>query len=252
MIELRNVSIGYENKIIINNLSADFSEGEFTCIIGKNGSGKSTLLKAIDGILSYRGQILSDGIEIMKLSRKDRAKKIAYLPQIRQIPDIEVQTLIAHGRFPHLGFSRTMSKEDNDKVLHAAELISVHNVLHRHVAELSGGERQRVYLAMVIAQDAETILLDEPTTYMDINNQIEIMNILSRLNKKGKNIIMVAHDLPQAFTYGTEIKILHDGTIIESGHPGSLCMSTKLKNIFGISLEKNRSSNELYEYHLVK
>lgn len=252
MIELRNVSIGYENKIIINNLSADFSEGEFTCIIGKNGSGKSTLLKAIDGILSYRGQILSDGIEIMKLSRKDRAKKIAYLPQIRQIPDIEVQTLIAHGRFPHLGFSRTMSKEDNDKVLHAAKLTSVHNILHRHVAELSGGERQRVYLAMVIAQDAETILLDEPTTYMDINNQIEIMNILSALNREGKNIIMVAHDLPQAFTYGTEIKILHDGTIIESGHPDGLCMSTKLKNIFGIALEKSRSSKELYEYHLVK
>lgn len=252
MIELRNVSISYENKSVIKNLSTSFSDGEFVCIIGKNGSGKSTLLKAMDGIHSYCGQILLNHIEIMQFSRKERAKNIAYLPQIRQIPDIEVQTLIAHGRFPHLGFSRTMSKEDNDKVLYAAELTSVHNVLHRHVAELSGGERQRVYLAMVIAQDAETILLDEPTTYMDINHQIEIMKILSDINKKGKSIIMVAHDLPQAFTYGSEIQILHKGAIIEAGHPSSLCMNTKLKSIFGVAVEKSQSETELYQYHLIK
>jgi len=252
LIELQNVSIGYENKSIIKNLSSAFSDGEFTCIIGKNGSGKSTLLKAMDGILSYSGQILLDNIEIMELPRKERAKKISYLPQIRQIPDIEVQTLIAHGRFPHLGFSRTMTIEDNDKVLYAADLTSVQDVLHRYIRELSGGERQRVYLAMVIAQDAETILLDEPTTYMDINHQIEIMKILSKLNKAGKNIIMVAHDLPQAFTYGSEIKIIHNGTIIEAGCPVSLCRSAKLKDIFGITLEKSQSAEELYEYHLTK
>lgn len=251
MIELKNVSICYENKNIINNLSAAFGSGEFTCIIGKNGSGKSTLLRAMDGIQSYKGQILLDNIEIMELSRKERAKKIAYLPQIRQIPDIEVQTLISHGRFPHLGFSRTMSKEDIDMVFYAAELTSVQNVLHHHVAELSGGERQRVYLAMVIAQDADTILLDEPTTYMDINHQIEIMKILSKLNKNGKNIIMVAHDLPQAFTYGSEIKILHNGTIAEAGRPLSLCKNTKLESIFGFTLEKSQSAAELYQYHLI-
>lgn len=252
MIELRNVSVGYENKSIINNLSADFRDGEFVCIIGKNGSGKSTLLKAMDGIRGYNGQILLNNIEIMELSRKERAKKIAYLPQIRQIPDIEVKTLIAHGRFPHLGFSRTMTKADNDMVFYASELTSVQKFLHRHVTELSGGERQRVYLAMVIAQDTETILLDEPTTYMDINHQIEIMEILSELNKRGKNIIMVAHDLPQAFTYGSQILILNNGTIAEAGEPNSLCMNTKLKSIFGVTLEKSQSSAELYQYHLTK
>lgn len=252
MIELRNVSISYENESIIKNLSADFLDGMFTCIIGKNGSGKSTLLKAIDGIHSYSGQILLDNIEIRELSRNERAKKIAYLPQVRQIPDIDVQTLISHGRFPHLGFSRTMTKEDNDKVLYAAELTSVQNILNHNVNELSGGERQRVYLAMVIAQDTDTILLDEPTTYMDINHQIEILKILSELNKKGKNIIMVAHDLPQAFTYGSQIQILHNGTIIEAGKPCSLYMNTHIKNIFGISLEKSHSIEELYEYHLIK
>lgn len=252
MIELRNVSISYENKSIIKNSSTVFSDGEFTCIIGKNGSGKSTMLKTIDGIHSYSGQILLDNVEIRELSRNERAKKIAYLPQIRQIPDIEVQTLISHGRFPHLGFSRTMTKEDNDKVLYAAELTSVHNVLHRYVKELSGGERQRVYLAMVIAQDTETILLDEPTTYMDINHQIEILKILSELNRKGKNIIMVAHDLPQAFTYGSQIQILHNGTITEAGKPSSLYINTKIKSIFGVALEKSQSVTELYQYHLVK
>lgn len=252
MIELKNVSISYESKSIINNLSAAFGSGEFTCIIGKNGSGKSTLLRAMDGIQSYKGQILLDNIEIMNLSRKERAKKIAYLPQIRQIPNIEVKTLIAHGRFPHLGFSRTMTAEDNDKVLYAAELTSLQNILKRHVAELSGGERQRVYLAMVIAQDADTILLDEPTTYMDINHQTEIMRILSELNKSGKTIIMSAHDLPQAFTYGREIKLLHNGTITEEGRPYNLCNNAKLKSIFGISLERSNSAAELYEYHLIK
>ena len=252
MIELKNVSIGYKNKWIIKNLSASFSDGEFVCIIGRNGSGKSTLLKAIDGIHNYTGEILLDQVEIRKFSRKERAKKIAYLPQVRQIPDIEVETLIAHGRFPHLGFSKTMTGEENDKVLHAAELASVSNILHHNVAELSGGERQRVYLAMVIAQDADTILLDEPTTYMDINHQIEIMKILSELNKKGKSIIMVAHDLPQAFTYGSKVKILHNGTIIEADEPCSSYMNTKLKSIFGVALEKSQSEAELYKYHLIK
>lgn len=252
MIELKNVSVSYGEKRVINSLSTIFLDGKFVCIIGKNGSGKSTLLKAIDGICSYSGQILLDNIEIKELSRKERAKKLAYLPQIRQIPDIEVQTLIAHGRFPHLGFSKTMTKEDNDKVLYAAELTSVQNILNRRVAELSGGERQRVYLAMVIAQDAATILLDEPSTYMDINHQIEIMEILSELNRKGKSIIMVAHDLPQAFTYGSEIQILHEGTIMEADKPHNLCMSMKIKDIFGVTVEESSSAVELYQYHLVK
>lgn len=252
MIELKNVSVSYENKDIIKNLSTVFSDREFICIIGKNGSGKSTLLKAIDGIHSYSGNILLDNVEVKELSRNERAKKLAYLPQVRQIPDIDVQTLIAHGRFPHLGFSKTLSKGDKDKVLYAAELTAVQNILHRHVAELSGGERQRVYLAMVIAQDAETILLDEPSTYMDINHQIEIMEILSELNRKGKNIVMVAHDLPQAFTYGNKIQILHEGNIIEADKPHHLCSSTKIKSIFGVTLEESLSADELYQYHLVK
>jgi iron complex transport system ATP-binding protein len=105
---------------------------------------------------------------------------------------------------------------------------------------------------MAVAQDAETILLDEPTTYMDINHRIDIMRILSELNRRGKNIIMVAHDLPQAFTYGSEIQVLHKGTIIEAGKPCNLCMNTKLKSIFGVTLEKSRSAAELYKYHLIK
>lgn len=252
MIELQNVSINYENKNVIKGLSDIFQDGKFICIIGKNGSGKSTLLKAMDGINSYSGRILLDNVEIMKLSRKERAKKIAYVPQIRQIPSIGVKTLISHGRFPHLGFSRTMTREDYDKVMYAAELTSTKDILHRNVMELSGGERQRVYIAMAIAQDSQTILLDEPTTYMDIANQIQIMELLCKLNKMGKNIIMVAHDLPQAFTYASEIKILHGGTIMEKGNPKTLCMNTKLKNIFGVNIENSKSDNELYRYHLTK
>lgn len=252
MIELKNFTVCYGNRAIINNISTTFSEGDFVCIIGKNGCGKSTLLKAIDGLQSYSGEILLNNIEIRKLSRIERAKQIAYLPQIREIPSIDVKTLIEYGRFPYLGFSRTIKKEDKDKVLYAAEVTSVENILHRKVTELSGGERQRVYLAMIIAQDAKTILLDEPTTFMDINHQIEIMEIIDKLNKQGKNVIMVAHDLPQAFTYGNEIKVINNGTIVAEGKPINLCDNAEIEEIFNVALRESHSERALYNYHLVK
>lgn len=252
MIELKNVSVGYGEKKIVENVSAKFPDGEFICILGRNGSGKTTLLKAMAGIQGCSGQILLDGRDIGQMTRIERAKEVAYMPQVRQIPSIDAETLISHGRFPHLGFSRIMSLKDRKTLLRAAETASVLDILDRRVPELSGGERQRVYLAMVIAQDAGTILLDEPATYMDISHQVEIMRILSRLRSEGKNIIMVAHDLPQAFTYATKIIILHDGEIAAEGPPEILCSSPVVGDVFGMAMEQSGSETELYSYHLVK
>ena len=183
MIELKNVSVGYGEKKIVENVSAKFPDGEFICILGRNGSGKTTLLKAMAGIQDCSGQILLDGRDIGQMTRIERAKQVAYMPQVRQIPSIDAETLISHGRFPHLGFSRIMSLKDRETVLRAAETASVLDILDRRVPELSGGERQRVYLAMVIAQDAGTILLDEPATYMDISHQVVTTRASTRAEK---------------------------------------------------------------------
>ncbi len=252
MIELKNLTVSYGNRVILNNISTTFSEGDFVCIIGKNGCGKSTLLRTIIGLKNYTGKVLLNNIDIKKFSPIERAKEIAYLPQIREIPSIDVKTLIEHGRFPYLGFSRTLRQEDKDKISYAIEVTSIKDILNRKITELSGGERQRVYLAMIIAQDAKTIILDEPTTFLDINHQIELMEIIDNLNKEGKNIITVAHDLPQAFTYGNEIKVINNGTIVAEGKPENLCDNVEIENIFGITLRKVHSEKALYEYHLIK
>lgn len=251
MIELIGVNVGYGRQKILDNVSIQFEDTDFACILGRNGAGKSTLLRAMDGIQKYSGTISVDGRELSLMSANERAKRIAYMPQIRQIPMIQVKTLIEHGRFPYMGFSRTLTKEDETKVLEAAEITSVEDLLHRNVAELSGGERQRVYLAMVIAQDAKTILLDEPAAYLDISHQLEIMNLLTKLNQGGKNIIMAAHDLPQAFTYANTIKILHEGEIVIDNPPQLICKDERMKHIFGVSLEKSKMEEEVYPYHLI-
>ncbi|WP_058486351.1 ABC transporter ATP-binding protein [Defluviitalea phaphyphila] len=252
MIELKNLTVSYGNKIILNNISTTFQEGDFVCIIGKNGCGKSTLLKTIIGLKNYSGKILLNNIDIKNLSRIERAKEIAYLPQIREVPSIDVKTLIEHGRFPYLGFSKILKQEDKDKISYAIEITSTKDILNKKVIELSGGERQRVYLAMVIAQDAKTIILDEPTTFLDISHQIEMMEIISKLNKEGKNIIIVVHDLPQAFTYGNEIKVIDRGNVVIEGKPDNLYKNVEIGKIFGISLTKTHSKKALYSYHLVK
>lgn len=252
MIELNAVDVAYGSQRILEHVSVWFGDSDFACILGKNGAGKSTLLKAMDGIQKYSGSISVDGKELSKMSSIDRAKRIAYMPQIRQIPNIQVKTLIEHGRFPYMGFSRTLTNEDETKVLEAAEITKVEDLLDRNVAELSGGERQRVYLAMVIAQDTKTILLDEPAAYLDISHQLEIMNLLKKLNQNGKNIIMAAHDLPQAFTYANTIKVLDKGGIIVNNPPEMACKDEKVKHIFGVSLEISKTESEVYPYHLIR
>lgn len=252
MIDLQKVGVVYNKTLVLSDITYIFKQNEFTCIIGKNGCGKSTLLRAMAGLMPYMGVILLNGNETYTIPKRERAKMLSYLPQIRTIPNMNVWTLIAHGRFPHLRFSKMLTERDKKQIEYASDVAGVDDLLHRDLATLSGGERQRAYIAMIVAQDADVMLLDEPTAYLDIEHQLEILELLKKLHKNGKGIIMVAHDLPQAFSYASHIVLVADGSLADYGIPSEICRSDRIQNTFGVTLKKVIDSDELYSYRMVK
>lgn len=199
MIRLKNIISGYSGTEIIKNIDISFEKGSITSIIGKNGCGKTTLLKTASWLLKpFSGNIMLDGESIYNIPDKKLAKKISFLPQIRIAPNISVYNLVMHGRFPYLGFPRIPHDEDRAIVENALEKLGLKKYRNKNVKELSGGERQKVYLAMVLAQDTDYIFLDEPTTYLDINHQLEILDIIKELRSMGRAVIMAIHDLNSA------------------------------------------------------
>ena len=179
MIKLHNITAGYNRVEIIKNINMDFEEGSITSIIGKNGCGKTTLLRTASNLLKpFRGEITIGGQDISRIPNKELAKKVSFLPQLRTVPNITVHNLVMHGRYPYLGFSRTPQKRDKEIVKKAIEHMELDNLINKNVHELSGGQRQKVYLAMILAQDTDIIFLDEPTTYLDINHQLEILEVI--------------------------------------------------------------------------
>lgn len=252
MIRLQQVSVCYGAAPVLESLETTFQSGGFACLIGPNGSGKSTLLRAIAGLQPYRGSICVDDMEISSMPRAVRAARIAYLPQQRPTPGIPVSALLAHGRFPHLGFSKTLSDQDRRIVQDAAAQTGVTALLDRDLSSLSGGERQRAYLAMIIAQDAPLILLDEPATFLDIRYQVELIELLRRLHERGKTILMAAHDLPQAFYCATELKVLDCGRLIADGTPRQLCDNASIRAAFGVGISIDDNPASLYGYRAEK
>lgn len=250
MIELKELRVAYGEKEVLKGVTTVFAQGAFTCVIGPNGGGKSTLLRAMAGLAAYRGTVRVDGADLQELSRRGRAQRLAYLPQTRPVPDIDARTLIAHGRFPHLGFSKTLTARDRELVEQAAVRTGCAAFLDRKLGELSGGERQRVYLAMVVAQDARTILLDEPCTYLDIRHQLELLELLQSLHASGRSVIMVAHDLPQAFACATELKVLDGGALAAEGTPESLFGHPAVPHAFGVAVARDERPDSLYHCRL--
>lgn len=239
MMELKtaNLKVAIDGKEILHGISAAFSAGRRTAIIGPNGAGKSTLLKALAAInTDYDGEVLLAGQEIRQLGRKEIAKKIGILPQgATAPPDTTVQQLVDYGRFPYRSlFSRDV-KADREVVEWAMEATHVEQLAQRQVQTLSGGERQRVFLAMVLAQQPEILLLDEPTTYLDIAHQLEVMDIVARLNKEyHMTIIMVLHDINHALQYADEIMIVKDGELKAQGLPHEVMTVESLADTFGV------------------
>ncbi len=237
MLEIKNISAGYGAKTVLHGASASFEKGRFTCVIGANGCGKSTLLKAILGILPLReGEIVMDGADMRSMSRNDIAKKAAYLSQGKNTPDMTVEQMVLHGRFPYLSYPRRYRESDREMARNAMETVGISHLAKEQLDTLSGGMRQNAYIAMALAQDTDYILLDEPTTYLDIAHQLDLMRILRSLAEGGKGIIAVMHDLPLAFDFADQLAVIQDGTVAAEGTPMELCGSPVIEEIFGVRL----------------
>jgi iron complex transport system ATP-binding protein len=239
-IETKNLSLSYGETIIIDELDLKIPKGEITVFIGANGCGKSTLLRSIARLLKPKvGSVLLDGEAISKLSTKEVAKKMAILPQSPTAPEgLTVLQLVKQGRYPHQSWLKQWSEEDEKKVNEALAATRLENLKERPVDSLSGGQRQRAWIAMTLAQDTDVILLDEPTTYLDMTHQIEILDLLFELNeKKKRTVVMVLHDLNLACRYAHNIVALKDQTIYAQGKPEYVINCSLVKNVFGMDCE---------------
>ena len=249
MIELRDFRAGYRGteKIRIDQL--EIRPGQILGILGRNGSGKSTLLRALVGIIPYEGHALLDRKELADMTPRERAGRIAYLPQQLSPVHMSVATLAAHGRFARMSFSKVMGEKDHEAVRYALEKTGLWEERHRRVAELSGGERQRVYLAMVLAQETEYLLLDEPAASLDISHQIEIMGLLKQLASEGRGIVITSHDLPQSAAYCDRICLLNRGRAALAIPAAELAGEEKiLRETMGVTLVS--AEKGLYPYVL--
>ena len=241
MIEIKDLSAGYPGKTVLQNIHATIPEGKITAILGPNGCGKSTLLKALCGILpTQSGQVLLHGEDLLALSPKLRARKLSYLAQSRQIPDISVGKLVLHGRFPYLGFPRHYRKEDHACADAAMAAMGILDLKDTQLQNLSGGERQKAYLAMALAQDTPVILLDEPTTYLDIAHQLQLLEHAQMLASQGKTVILVIHDLPHAFSRADNIILMEAGKIITQGTTEEIFASGLVDRVFGVGLRRTQ------------
>lgn len=235
-----NLTIAYNKKIIINNLEIVIPERKITSIIGPNGCGKSTLLKAIGRILKpERGSVYLDGIDIYTLNTKEVAKKMSILPQSPKAPSgITVGELVSYGRFPHQHGLKKLTVEDKKIIQWAMDITKLSEYEVTLVDNLSGGQRQRVWISMALAQQTDIILLDEPTTYLDLAYQLEILELLYRLNKEqGCTIAMVLHDLNLASRFSDYIIAMRSGKIIEYGTPDEVICEDVLKKTFNINAD---------------
>lgn len=249
MIELKDFRAGYKGveKIRLDELRIE--PGRILGLLGRNGSGKSTFLKALVGIIPYGGHAILDKTETSSMTHRERARRIAYLPQQLSPVSMSVGTLVAHGRFARMSFSKIMGVKDREAVRHALEMTGLWEERHRSVAELSGGERQRAYLAMVLAQETEYLLLDEPAASLDIAHQIEIMELLKQLSSDGRGIVITSHDLPQSAAYCDRICVIDRGRAALAIPAAELAEKTEmLRETLGVTLTP--AGKGLYPYVL--
>ena len=249
MIELKNICSGYGKNKIIDGISFCIEKGKITTIIGSNGCGKSTLLKTVSGILSpFSGEITLDKEALLSMSKNSLAKRIAYLSQVRSLPDMTAYSLVLHGRFPHTGYPRRYSDKDKEIALSAMEQAGVLQYAYQPLSSLSGGTVQNVYIAMALCRKTDYILLDEPCTYLDITSSVKLMKTLKKLCQDGKGIVTVMHDLPCAFTFSDKICVMKNGRLLMCDSPEKVYSSRVLNEAFGEVLHLCRT-NDGYFYN---
>lgn len=239
MVEIKHITAGYSGRTVLKDVSLSLPAGQVTVLLGPNGCGKSTLLKVLCGILpAEAGEILRKGENLLTLPPRKLAQTVAYLSQSRQVPDITAERLVLHGRFPYLGFPRRYRPEDIACARAAMEKMGISDLAASPVETLSGGQRQKVYLAMILAQDTPVVVLDEPTTYLDISHQLQLMQMARELARQGRTVLMVIHDLPHAFQTADQLVLMGHGTVAAAGTPEEIYRSGRISQVFGVTLHR--------------
>ncbi|MES9506319.1 ABC transporter ATP-binding protein [Streptomyces sp. NPDC059118] len=232
----REITLRYGDRTVATRLSLDVPDGAFTAVVGPNGCGKSTLLSALVRLLRPdSGQVELDGRELGGYATKALAKKLGFLPQDPLAPDdIKVRQLVGRGRFPHQSMLALWSREDETAVDEAMAAAGVQDLADRPVQELSGGQRQRVWMAMVLAQQTPYLLLDEPTSFLDITHQYQLLGLLARLRNEGRTVVAVLHDINQACRFADHLVAMKDGRVVAEGDPGDIVDAALIKDVFDL------------------
>lgn len=246
-VELRGVRFAYGEHAVLDGLSLALPAGCLTGIVGPNGCGKSTLLRVIDGVLEPAvGEALVEGDALDSLSARERAERIALLPQIHRTPSMTVEALVSCGRYAHMGLFGGLTDQDRLIVAESMRVAGVEHLAHKAARTLSGGERQRAFIAMVLAQRARTVLLDEPTTYLDPRAALDVIRLARGLvHEQGMAGAVVIHDLPLALRFCDRIAVMDSGRIVAVGTPAEILDQGVLEQVFGVTIAQMELNGEV-------
>jgi iron complex transport system ATP-binding protein len=236
-LSVERAAIGYDTRTVSRDLTVSIPDGSFTVIVGPNACGKSTLLRGMARLLRpTEGRVVLDGADIHGYRAKDVARRLGLLPQTSTAPEgITVRDLVARGRFPYRRLLRQWSGADERAVAEAMDATAVTDLADKAVDELSGGQRQRAWVAMALAQDTGILLLDEPTTFLDIAHQIELLELFTDLHLAGRTLVAVLHDLNHAARYGTHLVAMSEGAVVAQGAPSDIVTAELVEEVFGLA-----------------